>query len=315
MTDTPPYLVDVLICTYQRPEMLAKTLAGIKRAAEGVGQVRIIVVDNDVQQSAAHVTRRWAADADLPVTYLSQPLQNISLTRNMALENANAPWLALIDDDEVPDENWLRALLATAGQYEADAVFGPVISVFEPDAPAWATNGTLFQRKRFPTGSSVPPREARTGNVLLRAASLARNTFRFDPELGLSGGEDSEFFARLSSAGCKMIWCDDACVFEGTPSSRTRVAWVLKRGFRIGSVEAYNSRRFRQMRKTSLAALKSLVFMAEGSVLTLVWAPFSSARSVQGMRRAAMGAGFFYGLLGGPYSEYRAAASAEKTSG
>lgn len=302
--------VDVLICTYRRPKQLLATLDGVARAACGLAQVRIIVVDNDLHLSARGPCLRWSMGAQLPLVYLSQPVQNISMTRNMALDNADAQWIAMIDDDEVPDENWLRNLLDTARRHDADAVFGPVISIFAPDAPAWATQGSLFQRKRFPTGSVVPAREARTGNVLLRRSSLAQGGFRFDPALGLSGGEDSAFFACLCRSGWRMIWCDDALVSEDTPSSRTRLAWVLKRGFRIGSVEAHGSRRTRRIRDISVPALKALVFMAEGSALALICAPFSSSRCVLGMRRVAMGAGFFYGLARGPYSEYCTAPAA-----
>ncbi len=314
MTDPDNALIDVLICTYRRPAMLVKTLAAIERCAAKVGKVRIVVVDNDAEQTARDVTQQWAALATVGVTYLSQPVQNISLTRNMALAHASAPWIALIDDDEVPDENWLQALLGAAEQFDADVVFAPVISQFDAGAPAWATEGPVFQRKRFATGTVVPLRETRTGNVLLRGARLAADALRFDPELGLSGGEDSEFFARLAAAHYRMVWCDEACVREWTPPSRTTLSWIMKRAFRVGSVEAYNKRRFGRYREAGIAAAKSSVFVAQGGLLALFWAPISSSRSVQGMRRAAMGAGFFYGLVAGPFAEY-SAAPAPKASG
>jgi succinoglycan biosynthesis protein ExoM len=309
MTDPGTALIDVLICTYRRPDLLAKTLTAIQGCATPVGKVRIVVVDNDDRQSARSLTERWAAGATVEVTYLSQPVQNISLTRNMALSHARAPWIALIDDDEVPDENWLCALLGAAEQFEADVVFAPVISQFDAGAPKWATEGPIFQRKRFPTGTVVPLRETRTGNVLLRGARLAADAMRFDPELGLSGGEDSEFFARLAAKQYRMVWCDEACVREWTPPSRTTLSWIVKRAFRIGSVEAYNKRRFARYREAAIAAAKSSVFLAQGSLLALFWAPLSPSRSVQGVRRAAMGAGFFYGLLAGPFAEYSAPAA------
>jgi len=310
MTDTTVALIDVLICTYRRPELLLKTLAGIERCAAGVGRVRAVVVDNDAQQSAREATLAWARTAAIDVTYLSQPLQNISLTRNMGLDNATAPWIALIDDDEVPDAGWLSAMLATAAQYEADVVFAPVISEFDPGAPSWATQGTLFQRKRFATGTVIPLKEARTGNVLLRADRLARDRVRFDPELGLSGGEDSEFFTRLAREKYRMVWCDEACVREWTPPSRTTLSWVLKRAFRVGSVEAYNKRRQGRLRETGVATAKFSLIFAQGGLQAAFWAPISSTRCVQAVRRAAIGAGFFYGLLNGPYLEYRAAGPA-----
>lgn len=304
MTDSTMPLIDVLICTYRRPDLLVKTLDGIARSAEKLSGVRAIVVDNDDRQSAREATQRWAASAKIAVTYLSQPVQNISLTRNMALDNACATWIVFIDDDEVPDENWLSALLATAEQYHADVVFAPVIAEFDSSAPAWATKGKIFQRNRFPTGTVPPLKEARTGNVLVRGTRLVRDAFRFDPELGLSGGEDSEFFQRLARAQYRMVWCDEACVREWTSPSRTTVGWVMKRAFRGGSVDAYNKVRFRRFRELGVYSLKSCALLAQGGLSALLWAPVSMPRCVQGLRRAATGAGFFYGLFAGPYQEY-----------
>lgn len=298
-------VIDVLVCTYRRPELLNKTLVGIQHCAEHVGSVRIIVVDNDAEHSALEVVERWNTHAPVEVIYLAQPVQNISLTRNMALEHASAPWIALIDDDEVPDENWLSALLETAKKYNADIVFGPVIAQFGPAAPAWATTGMLFQRKRFATGEAVPLRETRTGNVLLRGARIAKDAFRFDPQLGLSGGEDTEFFSRLAQSGYSMVWCDNACVREWTPSSRTTLSWVTKRGFRIGSVEAYNLRRSARLGKLFLATGKILILFGVGIASGIICSFFSQPRAVRELKRAAYASGFLYGLINGPFEEYR----------
>jgi succinoglycan biosynthesis protein ExoM len=309
MTEPDNTAIDVLVCTYRRPELLARTLDGIARCAAGLPGIRVIVVDNDVRQSARTASQAWALRSGLALDYLSQPVQNISLSRNLALDRARAPWVACIDDDEVPGPEWLRGLLGAARHYRADVVFGPVISEFDRGAPAWATQGSLFQRRRFPTGTLIPHKEMRTGNVLLRRECLREGRFRFDPALGLSGGEDSDFFARLTGAGCRAVWCDEAWVREWTPGSRTRLAWVLKRAFRIGSVDAYNKRRLHRLREGALAALKCGAFLAQGSVLALFWAPLSRTRCVQAMFRAVMGAGYFYGLVKGPYQEYRQAAA------
>jgi len=307
-------MVDVLVCTFRRPALLLKTLDGIERCAAKLGNVRIVIVDNDQAQSAREVVRHWALGAKAEVLYLSQPIQNISLSRNMALANATAPWIACIDDDEVPDEDWLISLLQTAESYEADVVFAPVVSEFHISAPAWAIEGTLFQRKRFDTGTVIPLKETRTSNVLLRTEMVANSAFRFDPALGLCGGEDSEFFARIAQANYRMVWCDEACVREWTPPNRTTLSWVLRRAFRIGSVEAYNRRRFRRYLDAGITGSKFFVFVVQGTLFMVFWLPFSSKRSVQAARRIALGAGYFYGLFAGPYLEYRVAVDRKESA-
>lgn len=305
MTDKPIALIDVLVCTYRRPELLLKTLDGIARCADAVESVRIVVVDNDHRQSARGTTCQWALDSRVTVQYLSQPVQNISLTRNMALESATAPWIAMIDDDEVPDPNWLSALLTAAAKFDADVVFGPVIPEFDSCAPAWATHGTVFQRNRFRSGTAMAINEMRTGNVLMRSSRVESDGLRFDPDLGLSGGEDSAFFARMYRSKYRMVWCDDACVREWTPLERTTLLWLLKRAFRSGSVDAFNRRRLRGMFAVIGGLMKFSVFVAQGALQAILWAPVSWPRCVKALRRAALGVGFWYGLFAGPYLEYR----------
>ena len=47
MTNAAMPFIDVLICTYRRPDLLVKTLDGVERCAEELADVRVVVVDND----------------------------------------------------------------------------------------------------------------------------------------------------------------------------------------------------------------------------------------------------------------------------
>ena len=58
----------------------------------------------------------------------------------------------------------------------------------------------------------------------------------FDPEFGLTGGEDTAFFMRLSKRGCKLVWCAEAEVTEFVPESRCEVMYRLRRALRNGQI-------------------------------------------------------------------------------
>jgi hypothetical protein len=58
----------------------------------------------------------------------------------------------------------------------------------------------------------------------------------FDPQFGLTGGEDNVFFNHLQHGGARMTWCREAVVFETVPSSRANLLWTLKRAFRYGII-------------------------------------------------------------------------------
>lgn len=299
--------IDVLLCTYKRVELLTQTLKGIEESARQFATVRVIVVDNDIHESARVLVESRPISSSMEIVYLTQPLQNISITRNVALEHAVADYIALIDDDEVPTLGWLTSLVSISERYDADVVFGPVEPKYASDVPQWAREGRFMtSRARHSTGNTIQVRDMRSGNVLLRGQRVYSDRPRFDPELGLSGGEDSEFFSKLHFAGYKNVWCDEAVVYEWVPASRGSVKWLTKRMFRIGSVESFNRRRRRQWKPLAYDLLRGAAFTCIGACLAAIWGISSKHRFVVALQKTAFGLGIFYGAVWGPYFEYKA---------
>lgn len=307
MTNIPYIIrVDVLVCTYRRPRLLKATLEGIENANVGGMLVRVIVVDNDDKKSACDLVASYSQNSRFDYTYLTQPEQNISITRNCALDAANADYVALIDDDEVPDPMWIRNLVETAETHRAILVFGPVISNYAENISQWIIDGQFFEyRARYLTATKISLMEMRTGNVLICGKLLRRSQARFDPRLGLSGGEDYDFFRRLVASGVDGIWCDEAPVHEWVPQNRATVEWLLKRAFRIGSVDGFSRRRSLKITRIFTALLKGLALFIIGSFKAAFLCIFSKHRSVKAMQKLTLGLGLLYGVFFGPYSEYR----------
>ena len=70
--------------------------------------------------------------------------------------------------------------------------------------------------------------------MLLKVESCFSENECFDPEFGLIGGGDTDFFMRLSKRGCKLVWCAEAEVTEFVPESRSEVMYMLRRALRSG---------------------------------------------------------------------------------
>lgn len=231
MTTLPEPLltVDVCIATYRRPALLATLLAALARQGGNALLVRIIVIDNDRAGSARAVAEAARAAGGPPLVYAVEPQQNIALARNRALSLCSADYVAFIDDDETPRSHWLRALVACARRYQADAVFGPVDSVLPAGAPRWVR--ACHRKPRRATGTVLDWGGA--GNVLLRRAALPPPPC-FDPAFGLTGGEDTEFFHRLHLQGRRLVWCASAGASEPVAPARLQPGWMRRRAFRSG---------------------------------------------------------------------------------
>lgn len=229
--------IAVCIATYRRNERLGALLDDLSR--QKLLPTEIVVVDNDAAGSARTTVEQYRGRVSAyPIHYDIQPARNIALTRNRTVELATAEWLAFIDDDERAPDEWLSLLAATAQQYSADGVLGPVVPVVPHSAPEWIRRGRFYDFPRLRTGDELPLNRMRFGNVLLRGSQLRQEKEPFDPSYGLTTGEDADLLIRLVQKGAKVVWCDEAVVREPIESARLSLRWLLQRALSGGQEHA-----------------------------------------------------------------------------
>jgi succinoglycan biosynthesis protein ExoM len=155
--------ISVCICTLKRAELLRRLLERLDmQRTEGLFTYSAVVADNDAAGSAQPVVAAFSAASTLQVTYCLEPQQNIALARNKALQHAAGDFIAFIDDDEFPADDWLLNLYQACTRYGADGVLGPVKPHFESEPPAWVKRGRFFERPSYATGFKMSWSETRT---------------------------------------------------------------------------------------------------------------------------------------------------------
>jgi succinoglycan biosynthesis protein ExoM len=226
----------VCICTYKRPYFLKRLLSELeKQETEARFDYSIVIVDNDKCESARQTVETYAHQSMLKIRYFVEPVQNIALARNKAIENASGELIALIDDDEYPCEGWLVALHKAIKGFSSDGVLGPVLPHYEKKPPNWVLKGRFFDRPSHPNGNVLGWENTRTGNGLLRKDLFLKGSKWFDPAFG-SGGEDRDFFRRRIGEGCVFVWCREAVVFETVTQNRWKRRVLMKRGLLRGKM-------------------------------------------------------------------------------
>jgi len=223
----------VCICTYKRPQFLRRLLLELARQnTGGLFTYSIVVADNDELETARMEVLDFAARATIPVVYCVEPRQNIALTRNKAIENADGDFIAFIDDDEFPTKDWLLTLFKACQEFKVDGVLGPVKPHFEQEPPKWVVQGKFYDRATYPTGYVIDWRKGRTGNVLLKREIFATGTSPFRSEF--LSGEDQDFFRGMIEKGHVFIWCDEAVAYEYVPPMRWKRMFMLRRALLSG---------------------------------------------------------------------------------
>jgi len=229
------YHICVCICTYKRERLLEHLLVKLQsQRTEDLFTYSIVVVDNDHDLSAQRVVEDLAARSRIKIDYYVEPVKHVALARNKAVLNAQGDFVALIDDDEWPVEDWLLHLYRAYRKYNPDGVLGPVREHFEEDPPKWIIRAKLWERKTYSTGHTLHWEETKTGNCLLRKSIFHDHRNLFDPRF--AHGEDKDFFRRMMSKGLKFIWSNEALVYETCLPDRFKKSFYLKRALLRGSI-------------------------------------------------------------------------------
>jgi len=301
----------VCLCvpTFRRPAGLRKLLSHIEKLNYS-GKLGVIVVDNDANARAgAAIVQEVAPTFRFPLRAYTETRRGHTYAYNQAFVNAchSAPapdYVAVLDDDEYPDVNWLTELVRVAQTYDVEIVGGPVFPVFEnPDH--WLAKSGLYAPHRYATGrvSMIYG----VGSMLIRRTTLEHYLDEpFQHDYAFTGGSDEEFFYRCRRDGRTFAWADGAHVFETMPRSRTTVGYLLRRMFRKGTGATRVERKFEATIPGAVRRWCKGVGLIGAGALSLPIAAFGGRLGImRSLILTARGSGRIAAEFGIFYEEYR----------
>ena len=309
MTGSPAPRVYLCVPTFRRPDGLRKLLTHVERL-NYAGPIDVVVVDNDAEgRAGAAVVEDVAGKFRLPLTGLVEPRRGHTYAYNRAFAHAcraaPAPdYVAVLDDDEYPDPNWLTEMIRVARDHDVDIVGGPVFPVFD-DPDHWLAKSGFYAPSRNATGRVSMIYGA--GNMLIRRSVLEHYLDEpFAHAYAFTGGSDYDFFWRCRNDGRSFAWADDAQVFETTPPSRTTVGYVLRRKFRNGTEATRLERKFLGTVAGTLRRWCLGLGLLGLGIASLPLAALRGRRAiVASLMRAARGAGRIAAEFDLHYEQYR----------
>lgn len=233
--------ISVCICTYHRNKMLERLLRKLAlQETGGLFNFSVVVVDNDAAGPARETVNRLRGDLGLDITFGIEPEQTIPAARNHALRLAKGNYIGIIDDDEIPPQQWLIMMYRAVQTFDVDGALGPVHPFFEQRPPAWLVKSRFCDRPVHRTGTLLEWDQTRTGNVLLKKDVFDKHHLCFDLKCKTSGS-DKEFFREAMQLGCRFIAVQEAPVYEIVPPERQTKSYYIRRAM----IQASNERRFR----------------------------------------------------------------------
>lgn len=231
--------ITVAICTWNRYKLLAQTLERLTQLVVPVGVTwELIVVDNNCSDTTADVIKSFTPR--LPMRAVVEPIPGVSVARNTALNSARGNYLTFIDDDVLPEKQWLGAIAEAAARYPFATVFGGPIEPWFPVPlspslvemhPVLRVGFCGLDHER-PEGPLPPELSIGGANMALKLSAL--QGVRFDPALGPAGtctklAEDYDLITRLRRRGDVVIWCPRMKVAHYVDPSRLRPSALRRR--------------------------------------------------------------------------------------
>ncbi len=241
----------VVIATWNRAHLLQGTLDAL--AAQKVDdslEWEIVVVDNDSSDATEQVVAAFAKTTATPVRYVLERRPGASNARNRGLREARGAIIAFTDDDVLPAPDWLAALVAAIGRWNADGVGGRILPRWEAPPPRWLTRNEVLlsrlaimddERSGFLALTSKRP-QVWGPNMAFRREFFEK-VGNFDPNRGvvrekLFRDEESDLIHRGLERNLKIAYDPAPTVFHRIGPDRMRRAYFRKLFFDSGQCRA-----------------------------------------------------------------------------
>lgn len=232
--------LSIIVCTYNRAELIALCLEPLAAAVAQQPACELIVVDNQSTDATAHELVRLARR--YPLRIVPEPRVGLSHARNRGWQSARADWVLYIDDDaRIRPDTLPRALNYIENDTFA-GIGGRIVHWFHFGRPAWfpANHGGNGEPVKDATEAVILRRDQHFFGGLMALRRLAiEEVGGFSPQYGMSGGkagysEEVELQLRLHDAGYKRkyepAWQVDHLVMP----DKLHLRWHIRSRFARG---------------------------------------------------------------------------------
>ncbi len=247
--------VSLGLCTFNRGRAILRTLDAIAAMCTSSGiQSRLaefLIVDNNcIDETPALVDHYARAHPNLRIRRIVEPVQGIAAARACFFRSSTAPLMAMLDDDTLPERNWLAAVLKPFDEDPRSGWVGGRIELQFDSPPSSLVRrySTMLAHQDFGAEPMVLTRSdqgmASAAFAMRREALMATdwlNSRLLGGRTGaaLESGEDYELCIRMRFLGWNVCYTPDARVLHLIPDSRQSVEYLerLARGVSLSKAQ------------------------------------------------------------------------------
>jgi glucosyl-dolichyl phosphate glucuronosyltransferase len=264
--------VSVVVCTYtaRRWEGLVAAISALQAQTLEPHEI-LVVVDHEPR-----LLERVASELSGTVALASAGSPGLAGSRNTGVHAATGSVVAFIDDDAVPEPEWLERLAGPYDDPDVAAVGGGIDPNWSVARPAWFP--PEFDWVVGCTYRGLPEARATVRNLIGANMSFRREIFahlEFFHGLGHAngrslGGEETDFCIRLAKLlpDSQIVYEPSARVRHHVPPDRARFSYFMQRCYIEGVSKGVLARRVGS--STGLASERAYVRAIPAAALRAV---------------------------------------------
>jgi len=226
--------VSIVICTYNRKNLLRMCLNSIYAQDYPESNFEVIVVDGGSTDGTKELCKEFPK-----IRFITESRFGLAYARNLGAELARGSIVAYTDDDCIVDRHWLRNLVSGFRFSKSTAgVGGPVYPLHPETIP-----------KKILVEPALGLSDEGENIKLVQGIITSNSAFKreifsaiqFDETLGTTRrgklilcGEDVDFCQILTKSGYKLLYMPFAKVYHQISKDRIRVPYIVKHAVHNG---------------------------------------------------------------------------------
>jgi surface carbohydrate biosynthesis protein len=232
--------LSVIVCTYNRSELLDGCLASLVSQEVDSHLYEIIVVDNNSKDDTFALVSKYISNHE-NIRYVIESRQGLSHARNTGSNEARGSYLAYIDDDAVVPQGYLSSLLKVINKQMPDIIGGPIYPYYTTRKPSWFKD--TYETRKFATSNGFSTTCRISGGNFIIRKSILEQIGMFDPNFGMVGdkirlGEErvllEEYRKKVPLENQRVYYSLDCYINHYVSPQKMTIRYMIKRYYVVG---------------------------------------------------------------------------------
>lgn len=230
--------LSVVICTYNRSELLSHCLKALTEQTTDASNFEIIVVNNNSTDDTQEVVETFM-EQHTNIRLVFESEQGLSSARNRGYKEAKHDWVAYIDDDAKAKSDLVERTFWILNNTDYKCFGGLYIPWFHYGEPYWFKERYGSNRMSYKSITTLKNGEYACGGVMFFDKQLLIDNNGFSTKLGMIGGkvaygEETELQLRLRNDGIKIAYDPKLVIEHVVAPYKLKLDWYFVSRFALG---------------------------------------------------------------------------------